>query len=297
MNYKKYLIFGGGGMLGRAFLDLLPEENSLFTDKELTSSRIQFCDIRDFLHTKKTVENYNPDIILNLAAVVDLEYAEKNSMDCYITNYRAAQHLFELAKERDIPYVFISTAGIFGNQMEYYTERDIPTPLSVYGRSKYLMEIFLESEKGGKWWVFRAGWMMGGGKKYDKKFVNKIYKQIEKGEKSLYVVHDKQGTPTYTRNFAESILRHLSEDLPYGLYNQVGGGEASRYDVAVEMVEYLEIRDVEVHRVDSDFFAEEYSAPRPYSEKLVNEKLNILGRNYMRDWKECLHEYLNEHYR
>lgn len=296
MNYKKYLIFGGGGMLGRSFLNLLPESQSLFTDKDLTSPRIQFCDIRDFIHTRKVVESYDPDIIINLAAVVDLEYAEKNSQDCFITNYAAALHLFQIAEERDIPYIFISTAGIFGNQMEYYTETDTPTPLSVYGRSKYLMELFLESQKYEKWWVFRAGWMMGGGKEFDKKFVNKVYKQIQSGATTLNVVDDKLGTPTYTHDFASSIIRHLSEDLPYGLYNQVGGGEASRYDVAVEMVSYLGLK-TEVKKVDSNFFTEEYFAPRPFSEKLVNEKLQKLGRNYMRDWKECLHEYLDEHYR
>lgn len=296
MNYKKYLIFGGGGMLGRSFLNLLPESQSLFTDKDLTSPRIQFCDIRDFIYTRKVVESYDPDIIINLAAVVDLEYAEKNSQDCFITNYAAALHLFQIAEERDIPYIFISTAGIFGNQMEYYTETDTPTPLSVYGRSKYLMELFLESQKYEKWWVFRAGWMMGGGKEFDKKFVNKVYKQIQSGATTLNVVDDKLGTPTYTYDFASSIIRHLSEDLPYGLYNQVGGGEASRYDVAVEMVSYLGLK-TEVKKVDSNFFTEEYFAPRPFSEKLVNEKLQKLGRNYMRDWKECLHEYLDEHYR
>ncbi len=120
-------------------------------------------------------------------------------------------------------------------------------------------------------------------------------KQIKAGVKELNVVDDKLGVPTYTKDFAYSILRHLEENLPYGLYNMVSSGEASRYQTAVEINEFLNL-GVVVNKVDSDFFAEEYSAPRPYSEKLINKGLNDLQRNYMRNWKVCLHEYLNEYF-
>ena len=137
---------------------------------------------------------------------------------------------------------------------------------------------------------------MGGGRKLDKKFVNKIIKLIDCGSSELFVVDDKLGVPTYTRDFAKSILFHIENDFPYGLYNQVCNGEASRYDVAIEIVNYLNL-DLKVTKVESSFFKNEYFAPRPFSEKLVNKKLNDLNRNYMRDWKLCLHEYLDEHFK
>ena len=146
-----------------------------------------------------------------------------------------------------------------------------------------------------KYWIFRAGWMMGAGPLKDKKFVNKIMKQIKAGAKELNVVDDKLGVPTYTNDFAHSILRHLNEDLPYGLYNMVSSGDASRYQTAVEINKFLEL-GVIINKVTSNFFAEEYSAPRPYSEKLINKSLNDLQRNYMRNWKVCLHEYLKEYF-
>jgi dTDP-4-dehydrorhamnose reductase len=76
----------------------------------------------------------------------------------------------------------------------------------------------------------------------------------------------------------------------------VSSGEASRYQTAVEMNNFLDL-EVTINKVDSSFFAEEYSAPRPYSEKLINKSLNDLNRNYMRDWKTCLHEYLSKFYK
>jgi dTDP-4-dehydrorhamnose reductase len=294
-KFKKIFIAGANGMLGTTLKSLTDTSEMLLTDKEL-SDGIKFCDIRDLKHTAEVINNFQPDIILNFAALVDLEYCEKEKDDCYLTNTIAAIHLFNLAKDQNIPYVFISTAGIFGNDKEFYTEEDQPYPLSAYGKSKYYTEQLLQNQGYEKYWIFRAGWMMGGGPEKDKKFVNKIMKQINSGAKELFVVDDKLGVPTYTKDFANSILRHVEEDLPYGLYNMVSQGEASRYETAIAINEYLNLGLI-VNKVNSDYYKEEYFAPRPYSEKLINKSLNNLERNYMRNWKVCLHEYLNEFFK
>lgn len=293
--YKKIFIAGANGMLGTTLRSLTDTSEFLCIDKELETG-IVYCDIRDLKHTTQVVLEYKPDIILNFAALVDLEYCEQEKDDCYLTNTIAAIHLFNLAKDLNIPYVFISTAGIFGNDKEFYTEEDTPYPLSTYGKSKYYTEQLLQNQGYEKYWIFRAGWMMGGGPSKDKKFVNKLMKQIKAGAKELNVVDDKLGVPTYTKDFANSILRHIKEDLPYGLYNMVSQGEASRYETAVAINEYLKL-GLQVNKVGSDFYKDEYFAPRPYSEKLINQSLNKLGKNYMRNWEVCLHEYLDKFYR
>lgn len=295
MKYNNPLVLGAAGMLGTTLKNIVGEDKFILTDKD-TSTGLEFCDIRDLALTTELVEKYNPDIILNFAALVDLEYCETEKDDCYLTNTIAAIHLFNLAKDRNIPYIFISTAGIFGNDKEFYTEKDQPYPLSAYGKSKYYTEQLLQNQGYEKYWIFRAGWMMGGGPDIDKKFVNKIMKQIKAGSKELFVVDDKLGVPTYTKDFASSILKHIENDLPYGLYNMVSQGEASRYDTAIAINEYLNL-GLTIHKVNSDYYKEEYFAPRPYSEKLINKALNDLNKNYMRNWKVCLHEYLDEYYK
>ena len=295
MKYNRPLVFGAAGMLGTTLKNIVGENKFILTDKD-TSTGLEFCDIRDLAATTELTNKYNPDIILNFAALVDLEYCEIEKDDCYLTNTIAAVHLFNLAKDKNIPYIFISTAGIFGNDKEFYTEEDQPKPLSVYGKSKYYTEQLLQNQGYEKYWIFRAGWMMGGGPDIDKKFVNKIMKQIKAGATELNVVDDKLGVPTYTKDFAESILKHIETDLPYGLYNMVSQGEASRYDTAVEINNYLNL-NLHINKVDSSFWKEEYFAQRPFSEKLINKALIDLNRNYMRDWKLCLYEYLNEFYK
>jgi dTDP-4-dehydrorhamnose reductase len=294
-NYTKVFIAGANGMLGTTLQQITNTENYLLTDKEI-SENIKYCDIRDLKSTTQIIKEYQLDIILNFAALVDLEYCEQEKDDCYLTNTVAAIHLFNLCKDKNIPYIFISTAGIFGNDKEFFTENEQPYPLSTYGKSKYYTEQLMLNQNYNKYYIFRAGLMMGGGPDVDKKFVNKIMKQIKSKVKELNVVDDKLGVPTYTKDFALSILKHIKNDLPYGLYNMVSKGEASRYNVAIAIKECLEL-DITINKVDSDYYKEEYFAPRPYSEKLINKKLNDLDRNYMREWKECLYEYLNEFFK
>ncbi len=289
---SRVYIAGCGGMLGDAVYQrfLTTGAAVLASDINLNESWLEYADVRDFSSIDKHIRDFKPDLIINLAALTDLEYCEQNAENSWLTNGLGAENLGLIATKLDVPYVYISTAGIFGGEKDVYNDFDAPNPLAVYAKSKYYGERYVCTSVH-KHFVFRAGWMMGGGPKKDKKFINKIYKQIAAGATVLNVVDDKLGTPTYTVDFANGIVK-LVESEVYGLYNQVCGGLSSRHEVASEFVQLLGLEDsVEVKIVSSDFFAKDYFAPRPASEQLINLKLNRRGVNYMRDWKVCLAEY------
>jgi len=139
--------------------------------------------------------------------------------------------------------------------------------------------------------------MMGGGPEKDKKFVNKIYKQIVKGNKELFVVKDKLGTPTYTHDFVKNLFKIL-ESGHLGLYNLVCEGNTSRLEVAKEILITLNLESkISIKAVNSDYFSTKFFAPRPKSENLINYKLNLRSLNIMRDWRVCLREYLNNEFK
>jgi len=262
----------------------------LASDIDLNEPWLEYADVRDFSAIAKQIRDFKPDLIINLAALTDLEYCEQNAENSWLTNGLGAENLGLIATILAVPYVYISTAGIFGGEKDVYNDFDAPSPLAIYAKSKYYGERYVCTSVP-KHFVFRAGWMMGGGPKKDKKFINKIYKQITAGATVLNVVDDKLGTPTYTVDFANGILQVVQSEM-YGLYNQVCGGFASRHEVATEFVRLLGREDsVGMNIVSSDFFSKDYFAPRPASEQLVNLKLNQRGLNVMRDWKICLAEY------
>jgi dTDP-4-dehydrorhamnose reductase len=287
-------IAGCGGMLGEAVYARFKDHATvLATDIDVNADWLSYADVRDYHAIAKSIEDFAPDAIINLSAITDMELCEREQDNAWMTNALGAENIALVAQRLGVPLIYISTAGIFGGEKEFFNDFDTPNPLSIYAKSKYAGEMFVKQTVA-KHFVVRAGWMMGGGPAKDKKFVNKIYRQIAAGKTKLAVVDDKLGTPTYTVDFADGLFTLLASDC-YGTYNQVCPGSCSRYDVAVRLVELLGLADkVAVERVSSDYFAEEYFAVRPASEKLVTMKLEARGLMVMRDWEVCLEQYARE---
>lgn len=293
---KKIYIAGCGGMLGEAFYKQFKDDYVIkCTDKDVNESWLSFMDFRDLEAYKKDVFDFKPDYLFHLGAHTDLEYCELNQDDAYLTNTTSVENAVYIANQLNIPILYISTAGIFDGKQELYDDWDMPNPLGVYARSKYMGERYV-IENCSKYIICRAGWMMGGGPGKDKKFISKLVKQLVEGKRELFIVNDKDGTPTFTIDFAKNV-KLLFEKEYWGLYNLVCKGQTSRHEVATELVKLLGLEDqVSLIEVSSDYFAETYFALRPPSERLINKKLDLRQLNIMRDWKIALKEYIDSYY-
>ena len=295
MMKKRIYVAGAGGMLGEAFHRVIDNDYIVeYSDKDLNSPWLKFLDFRDKNAYAESVKSFRPDILCHIGAHTSLEYCEENPGDAYLTNTLSTEYAVTIANELDIPLFYVSTAGIFDGKKSFYDDWDTPNPLGVYARSKYMGERFVV-ENANRYIVCRAGWMMGGGAAKDKKFVYKLIKQILGGATTLYIVDDKDGTPTYTHDFVKTFVG-LYENESYGLYNSVCQGQTSRLEVATELLELIDRRDVKIESVKSDHFSKEYFAPRPPCERLVTTRLDLIGMNQMKDWRISLKEYLVEYF-
>lgn len=293
---RKIYIAGAGGMLGQAFYRNFSDAELRCTDIDTNEEWLSHLDFRDLDRYRRDVRDFKPDALFHLGAHTDLEFCELNAEDAYATNTMAVKHAVLIANEIEIPLFYVSTAGIFDGLKEAYDEWDVPRPLGHYARSKYLGERVVV-DHAHQYLVCRAGWMMGGGPRKDKKFVQKIMAQLKAGKSKIHVVSDKFGSPTYTHDFAANA-RILLESERWGLYNMTCSGQTSRLEVAREVVRVLGLADrICIEEVDSSFFGEEYFAVRPQSERLINRKLDMHGLNIMRDWHVALGEYLSDDYR
>lgn len=293
---KRIYIAGAGGMLGEAFYRIFKDNYDVkCTDKDVNENWLGFLDFRNFDAYKKDVYAFRPNFLFHLGAHTDLEYCEINRDDAYLTNTTSVENAVFIANNLNIPVLYISTAGIFDGAKDFYDDWDEPNPLGHYARSKYMGERYVR-ENAKRFIICRAGWMMGGGPEKDKKFINKIVKQLVAGERNLHVVNDKDGTPTFTVDFAKNVKLLLEREY-WGLYNMVCGGETSRFEVAQELINILGLHDeVTLHAVPSSYFESTYFAPRPQSERLINKKLDLRSINIMRDWRTALKEYIDDYY-
>lgn len=280
------LVTGAAGVVGGYTADVFSDHELVLTDIVGDMDRL---DVRDQQAVRAVVLEARPDVVIHLAAATDVDQCEQEPDHAFSTNAIGTRNVALACRESSAVLVYTSTAGVFGGEkVEPYTEFDAPAPANIYGHSKLAGERIVEALLD-RYYIARAGWMVGGGPK-EKKFVGMMLRFIDAGERRLRAVDDKLGTPTYAKDLAAG-LRVLVESGYYGLYHLVNaGGSCSRYDVAFALCEILGRDDVEVEPVSSAYFP--LPAPRARSEAMVNYKLELLGINPMRPWRDALEAYV-----
>ena len=284
---KRILVTGASGMLGSAV-------KKVFKDHFLILTDINELDVRN-VHQVMSYAHSNLDLILHLAAETDLIKSQFNPADAYLTNHTGTQNMVELARILDIPLLYIGTAGIFDGRKKVYSETDEPNPLHHYGRSKYFGEIAVRSYP--KHYIVRSGWGMGGGPKIDKKFINKVFKQIKQGQKTLYGIKDIYGNPTYTLDLAKTIRKVVESRAEFGTYHSSGKGVATRFDVMKEFINFLGLsKNIQIIPMTFKEYAKLFplQCPPTNSEVLSTAKIESLGLSQMRDWQSALFDYSKE---
>lgn len=291
----KILVTGAGGMLGSSLVPTFKNEGfEVFPTDINIDSGIEYLDVRDHDEMEDFVKKIKPDIVMHLAAETDVDLCEAEPDHAYFTNTVGTENAAFICREKGCLLVYISTAGVFdGKKKTAYTELDPAYPINVYGNTKLEGEKIVQKLLK-KYFVVRAGWMVGGGYK-DKKFVAKIIKQVKEGAKKIYAVNDKWGTPTYTPAFSRNLLKLIQTDY-FGLYHMACTGAGTRFDVAEKILEILGREDIGLVPVDSSYFSKDYPALRPYSEMMENYMLTKHGLNLMPSWEDALKDYLNANY-
>lgn len=256
-------------MLGSAVIDTLRADRCeiVATGKSVRGEAVLPMDIQDWRSVRATFGEHKPDLVLHLAAETNVDLCEQGAVMAYV-----------------------STANVFdGEKLEPYTEYETPGSVNVYGRSKYAGECIVEQSLD-RYFIFRAGWMVGGWE-IDKKFVHTMA-QLCREKDELRVVDDKFGSRTFTADFATHMMAVVDSGR-YGLYHLANEGTASRWEIAKEIVKGLGmVGEVDVIPISSAEFP--LPAPRPRSEMMQNLKLQLLGLDEMPHWKGALRDYLEE---
>jgi dTDP-4-dehydrorhamnose reductase len=281
----RVFVTGASGAVGSYVAQAFGDAELELTDIQGPCTRL---DVADAPSVIEAISSAEPDLVLHLAAATDVDACQKDPDMAFRANAIGTQNVALACRHVDATLVYISTAGVFGgDKIEPYTEFDEPDPANVYGQSKLAGERVVASLLD-RYYVVRAGWMIGGAE-LDKKFVGKIVDLIDRGGDRLRAVDDKFGSPTYAKDLVHGI-RRLVDSGYYGLYHMVNEGMCSRYDIALAIRSVAGYPGLEVEPVSSAHFP--LPAPRARSEAMRNYKLELLGFERMRPWQAALDDYL-----
>lgn len=275
---KKVLITGAKGQLGVDFVKGLSEE---YDTIELAKEELNIINLDK---TINIVREIKPNIVINAAAYTNVDKAEKEVDLAYQINALGARNLAVACLETQSKLVHISTDFVFdGERNEPYIEFDKTNPLSTYGKSKLAGEELIK-EIHPKHFIFRTSWLYG---KNGNNFI-KTMLRLAKEKKTLKIVNDQKGTPTYTKDLVEAIKKVMETDA-YGIYHTSNEGECTWYEFAKHIFEILKI-DIAILPITTKELNR--LAKRPAYSVMRNYMLD-LGFNYkMRNWKSSLKSFI-----
>jgi dTDP-4-dehydrorhamnose reductase len=274
----KVLIIGSEGMLGHDLVDVLSDEHELFT------TTIETLDITDIEKTILTVKDINPDVVVHAAAFTDVDGSETNVDKAYKVNTLGTRNVAVSCKETDSAMVYICTDYVFdGNKGTSYYEYDQTNPLGVYGKTKYLGEVYIRDILN-RFYIIRTSWLYGF---HGPNFVTTMLNLAETMD-SISVVSDQIGSPTYTVDLANAIARLIKKPA-YGIYHVTNSEYCSWYEYAQEIFEIAGI-NVDLNPVTTEEFAR--PAPRPKYSVLENYNWRMEGFPLVRSYKEALRDFM-----
>jgi dTDP-4-dehydrorhamnose reductase len=270
-------------MLGKKVVKELEEE------EEVIPTDIEELDVTKRREVSVRIKKINPQIILHLAAYTDVDGCEIEKEKAWQVNSLGVKNVSEVANELDIPLLYISTDYIFdGKKPIPYVEWDEANPLSVYGKSKYMGEVWVKVYLK-NYWIIRTSGLYGEG---GKNFVDTILKK-SKESKKIRIVRDQIGSPTYTKDLAFMIKKLINTQY-FGIYHLTNSGWTSWYNFGKKVVELANLH-VKVIPITSSHLSR--PAKRPKNFRLLNFMWGRIFGEKMRNWEEALYEYIKNNRR
>ncbi len=266
----RVLITGARGQLGRALVKTFSTRLEVLPTAHVPAGDgVPACDVTDWQQVQATVSDFSPDVIINLAALTDVDRNEREPELAKRVNTTGVEYLLSACELSGARLVQLSSDYVFNGQAGPYLEDDAPAPLNVYGRSKLEAETLVMAGNGHL--VIRANVLFGPDLDSDASFVGWVAGSLRKGNR-IRVVDDQIGNPTLTTHLAEAIVAAVEQDA-VGLYHYGGLEFASRFAFAREIARHAKLPMKLIAPVATAELNQ--LAPRPLKSGLVCSRMKM----------------------
>ena len=161
-----------------------------------------------------------------------MDKAEEEIAKAYAINVYGVENVARILQEEGGRLIHISTDYVFsGENIEGYSENDLPMPQNIYGRTKYegekIIQLYVPKAT-----ILRTSWVISSNKKNFFTTMRKL--MIEQAE--ISVISDQMGRPTLAGDLAEAIVFLLEHS---GVFHFANRGVATWFTLAQEIYSCL----------------------------------------------------------
>ena len=268
----KILVTGSYGQLGRSLFNYFKSNIKTFwtgRDFRLKSNGF-YLDICDRINLKGLISLHEPDIIINLAAMTNVDFCEKNSDLAWEINTNGVRNICDAFKGK---IVQLSTDYVFDGKNGPYVEEDEVSPLSVYGKTKLEAEKIVTSHNSDNL-IIRGNVLYDNYLSSRASFFNWVTQSL-KEKTPIKVVDDQINNPTWTQSMAKTIGMCIENEIS-GIYHWGDAEFVSRYKFAKMIAKHYNLETELINPKSTKELGQ--IAPRPLKSGLISNRIGqVLG--------------------
>ena len=279
----KILVTGSNGLLGRKLIRLLLSEgnNDVIAvargaDRLKLESGYTFesVDITDRDAVFAVINKHRPEVVVNTAAMTNVDECELNREACWAANVSAVEHITAVCEDIKCFLIHISTDFIFDGSEGPLTEEAVPNPVNYYGESKLAAEAIIEKSNL-EFAIARTVLVYGVVADMSRSNIILWVKESLENGKPIKVVDDQWRTPTLAEDLAMGCYL-LARQRAKGIFNISGSDMLTPYDMAMKVVNYFELDASLITRADSSTFSQPARRP-PKTGFIIDKAISELG--------------------
>ena len=263
----KILVTGAFGQLGRAVYRTLSNDHEVIRTGRfipIGESGIKL-NIQDRINVKNIIDLIKPELIINLAALTNVDHCENNKELAKEINVGGVINLCECFEGKIIQ---VSTDYVFNGENGPYDENDKVSPISIYGKTKLAAEKIIMNS-GNNNLVLRTNVLYDYIQHTNASFLNWVINSL-KNSKPINVVTDQINNPTWTYSLADIIDISITKDLS-GIFHWGDADFLNRFNFAIKIADKFSLNKTLINPITTDQLKQ--SAKRPLKSGLLNDKL------------------------
>ncbi len=274
------LVLGSGGLVGGAVAALLEAR----CPHTVAATRAEL-DLTDRWRLEAELERLAPTVVVNCAAIADLEACEEDPEEAHRVNAEGPANLARACRNCGIRLIHLSTDYVFDGQKDgEYAEDDPPAPLGVYGRTKLLGEMGVLEELVDAV-VLRVSFVHGPGRPT---FLDRLARELRAG-RTVPAVDGWRTRPTFNTEIARAIELLLDADVT-GVLHFANRPAVTRLEFAREVARLTGADPGLVVPVDPASLG--LAAPRPRASVLSTGLWERTFGEAPADWRFLARDYL-----
>jgi dTDP-4-dehydrorhamnose reductase len=299
---KKIIITGSNGLLGQKLVSLFCEHNfkviALSKGEnrlhKITNFTYYDTDITDASRLTALLKKEQPDIIINSAAMTNVDACEDHKLECDALNVDAVATLVNYCKTQQTHLVHISTDFIFDGTKGNYKEDDSPNPLNYYGLSKLKSEAIIKTAKI-DFTILRTILVYGLVENPNRSNIVLWVKNTLENKKDINVITDQYRMPTLSNELAQACLLSVQKRVK-GVFHISSNQLLSIYDIALQVAEVFELDSKWIHKTTTEALNQKAKRPPKTGFNLEKsiEELDFKPKSFKASLQDFKRELLGE---